>query len=412
MRNRADVETSRFASVMTGALGLPPGDARELGLSLRGLTRLGDVFRAQAASGIIPGAIVAIARRGKVGYCETFGFRDRAKGAPMTVDSIFRIASMTKPFTSIAAMMLAEEGKLQLVDAVAKYLPALRGAKVAKSAGDATPVPAEAEMTIHDLLRHTSGLTRGLGAPNAVRALYQKEAVQSREQTLAQQAEKLGRLPLAHQPGTVWDYSVSTDVLARVVEVASGQPFDAFLAERIWQPLGLKETAFHVPEAKWERIAEVPEENMAADAPRPFDVRKPYPMVSGGGGMVASIADYLRFAQMLLNGGELEGTRLVSRKTLALMTSDHLGSIRHGVTPADFLPGPGYGFGLGFAVRTAPGLCPFPGSRGEFYWSGIFGTRFWVDPEEQLIAVMMLQAPNQRREMAGLLRTLVYQALD
>ena len=253
MRNRAELEATRAAT-----LGLPTAVPAELGLSPSGLVRLGDVFRAHVTKGTIPGAIVAIARRGKVGYCETFGFRDKAKGAPMTMDSIFRIASMTKPFTSVAVMMLAEEGKLQLVEPVAKYLPAFGGAKVATGAADATPVAAQAEMTIQDLLRHTSGLTRGLGSPHVVRAMYQKEAVQSRELTLAEQAEKLARLPLAHQPGTVWDYSISTDVLARVVEVVSGQPFDAFLAERIWQPLGLRDAAFHVPEAKWDRIAEAP----------------------------------------------------------------------------------------------------------------------------------------------------------
>ena len=392
-------------------LGLPVTDPSEVGLLPDRLDRLGDFFRGSVERGVIPGAIVAIARRGKVGYCEAFGYRDRARGAPMTLDAIFRIASMTKPFTSVAAMMLAEAGKLQLNEAVSKYVTPFRTMHVVTSASDATPVPAAAEMTIQDLLRHTSGLTRGLGSPHVVRALYRRDVVQSREITLAEQSEKLGQLPLAHQPGTVWDYSVSTDVLARVVEVASGQPFDAFLAERIWRPLGLVEAGFHVPEAKWDRIAEAPEENMAEDAPRPFDVRRPAKLVSGGGGMVASIADYLRFAQMLLNGGELEGARILSRMTVAHMTSDHLGAIRHGATPADYLPGPGYGFGLGFAVRTAPGLCAFPGSVGEYYWGGIFGTRFWIDPAEQLIAVMMLQAPNQRREFAGFLRNLVYQAL-
>ncbi|HYM31046.1 MAG TPA: serine hydrolase domain-containing protein [Candidatus Cybelea sp.] len=411
MRNRNDALAAATSTQFGPGRALPAARPEEVGLSAERLSRIDTVFEAKVTDGTIPGAIVAIARRGRIGYCRAFGYRDRAKAAPMHTDAIFRIASMTKPFTSVAAMILAEEGRLQLFDPVARHIPAFAGVKVAADAAGRTTIAPRAEMTVQDLLRHTSGMTRGLSAHNPVGKLYGEAAVQSRDQTLAEQSAKLARLPLAYHPASVWEYSVATDVLARVVEVASGTAFDAFLAERILQPLRLADTGFHVPEAQHERLAEAPDETLVVGEPKPFDARRPAKMVSGGGGMVSTMADYLRFGQMLLDGGTLEGANILAPKTVAYMTSDHLGPIARGATPDAYIPGPGYGFGLGFAVRTAQGLAPYPGSVGDFFWGGIFGTHFWADPAEQLIGLLMMQAPSQRREFSRLTRMLVYQSI-
>jgi len=385
-----------------------------VGLSAKRLERLTAMLKADVEKGRIPGAVMLIERRGKVAYYETFGMRDKAKAAPMTKDAIFRIYSMTKPITSVAAMMLAEEGRFRLNDPVSRHLPALQGVKVGvekPGPEGGTPtlemVPATRQMTVQDLLRHTSGLTYGVFGRSAVKTLYNQAGVGQRDDTSADLVEKLGKLPLAYQPGTTWEYSHSTDVLGRLVEVASGMPLDRFFDERIFTPLGMKDSGFYVPAEKLERLAQPGPHPETGTVERVIDVTKPPKYHSGGGGGVSTTNDYLRLCRMMLNGGELDGVRLLGRKTVELMTSDHLGPI-NGPT---FIPGAGYGFGLGFAVRTEAGGPASPGSVGEYYWGGLAGTYFWIDPKEKLIAIFMIQAPSQQPYYPSILKMMVNQAL-
>jgi len=385
-----------------------------VGLSAKRLERLTAMLKADVEKGRIPGAVMLIERRGKLAYFETFGMRDKAKAAPMTKDAIFRIYSMTKPFTSVAAMMLAEEGKFRLNDPVAKLLPALAGLKVGiekpgpeGGAPTVEQVAATRQPTVQDLLRHTSGFTYGVFGRGAVKTLYNQARVGSGEDTNEQLVEKLGKLPLMFQPGTTWEYSHSTDVLGRLVEVASGMSLDQFFQERIFTPLAMKDSGFSVPAEKIERLAQTGPHPETGAVERVLDVTKPPKYHSGGGGGVSTTLDYLRFCKMMLNGGELDGVRLLGRKTVELMTSDHLGPING----PSFLPGAGYGFGLGFAVRTEPGGPASPGSVGEYYWGGFAGTYFWIDPKEKLIAIFMIQAPSQQAYYPSLLKMLVDQAV-
>ena len=385
-----------------------------VGFSSKRLEPLGNVLRADVEKGRIPGAVMLIERRGKIAYFEAFGMRDKAKGAPMTKDAIFRIYSMTKPFTSVATMMLAEEGRFRLNDPIARHLPALANLKVgiekpdpAGGAPTVEQVAATRQPTVQDLLRHTSGLTYGVFGRGAVKTLYNQAGVGRGDDTSADLVEKLGKLPLMYQPGTTWEYSHSTDVLGRLVEVVSGQTLDQFFQQRLFAPLGMKDSGFFVPAEKLERLAQ-PGNNPETGAPeRVIDVTKPPKYLSGGGGGVSTTLDYLRFCRMMLNGGELDGTRLLGRKTVELMTSDHLGSISG---PA-FIPGQGFGFGLGFAVRKEPGGPAMPGSIGDYYWGGLAGTYFWIDPREKLIAVFMIQAPSQQPYYPSVIRMLVEQAI-
>jgi CubicO group peptidase (beta-lactamase class C family) len=372
--------------------------------------------------------VVLIARNGKVAYCEAIGFQDREKKLPMRTDAIFRIASMSKPITSVAIMMLVEEGKIQLEDPAWAYLPELKdlqvGVEKTGAAGGNSELslePVRREMTVQDLLRHTSGLTYGVFGKSPVKQKYLDANLLDPNQTLAEFISRLSTLPLAHQPGTMWDYSMSTDVLGRVVEVVSGMPFDQFVAERIAKPLGLSHTGFWVAAEDAGRIAEPQIDPATERRPPMIDVTKRPNWLSGGGGMVSTASDYLRFSQMLLNGGALDGARLLSPRIVAFMTSDHLppdiAYSREALElfePTAMAPTPrdGQGFGLGFAVRTQPGQNPRPGSVGEFYWGGIYGTYFWVDPKEKLVAVMMMQVGGaQRSHYRSLIRNLVYQAL-
>ena len=396
------------------------------GAVFRRLTRINDVFDADVGKGAIPGAVALISRRGKLVYLEAFGFRDREKKLPMAADSIFRIASMTKPMVSAAVMMLAEEGRIRLVNPVSTYLPELKGLQVGVEAPgpDGKPQlrlePARREMSVQDLLRHTSGLTYGQFGDSLVKQAYRAANVFDPNQTTAEFISKLAQLPLQNQPGEVWDYSMSTDVLGRLVEVISGIDLDAFIHARITGPLGMHDTGFMVAQEQADRIAE-PQIDPATGKrpPMPRDLTLRPNFLSGGGGMVSTAPDYLRFAQMLLNGGELDGVRILARKTVALMTSDHLpphvgfsASTRAQFEESSPTSEFGQGFGLGFCVRKEPGRSPVPGSVGDFYWSGVHGTYFWVDPEEQLIGVLMLCAPELRRHYRALMRQLVYQALE
>lgn len=408
------------------AQGLPKaGQPEEVGLSPARLQRLADGFRAEVDKGALPGAVVLIARNGKVGYLEAFGFQDREKQIPMKTDAIFRIASMTKPITSVAIMMLVEEGKIFLDDPVSVYLPELKDLKVGvettnESTGkpEFSLVPAKREMTVQDLLRHTSGLTYGIFGASLVKQAYLSAKAGDSNDTLAEFVTKLSKLPLAYQPGTTWDYSHSTDVLGRIVEVVSGMDFDQFVAERVTKPLGMADTGFVVPAENAQRVAEPQVDPATGKRPPMRDVTKQPKFVSGGGGLVSTASDYARFAQMLLNGGALDGTSLLSPRTVAFMTSDHLppgiaySPVAQLFGPLAPTPEEGQGFGLGFAVRKQGGRNPLPGSVGEYYWVGATGTAFWVDPREKLIAVMMVQVPLARgAHYRALIRNLVYQAL-
>ena len=387
--------------------------------------RIKAVFAKDVEDGTIPGAVALIARRGKLAYLEAFGYRDREKGVAMTPDSIFRIASMTKPMVSVAVMMLAEEGRVRLVNPVSAYLPALKGVQVGVEAMDAAGTRSlrleapRREVSVQDLLRHTSGITYGQFGDSLVKQAYRAAGVMDPSQTTAQFITKLATLPLQYQPGEVWDYGMSTDVLGRVVEVVSGMALDHFIATRITQPLGMRDTGFVVPEAEAHRVAEALVDPKTGERPpMARDLSAKPNFLSGGGGMVSTAPDYLRFAQMLMNGGEFDGVRLLARKTVTLMTCDHLppniafaASARAQFEESAPLPEFGQGFGLGFCVRKEPGRNPVPGSVGEFYWSGVFGTYFWIDPTEQLIGVLMLCAPELRRHYRALMRNLTYQAL-
>jgi CubicO group peptidase (beta-lactamase class C family) len=397
---------------------LPTTKPEQVGLSPKRLEWVTQTIKAQISDGRFPGAVVLIARKGKIAYFEAFGHRDSAAGAAMSKDAIFRLYSMTKPFTSVAAMMLAEDGKLALADPVSKYFPQLADLQVAVAGKDAdgkmthTLVKAERPITVQDLLRHTSGFVYGAFTPNEhVKAEYSKLGIDWRDVTPAEQIERLAQAPLAHQPGTAWEYSLSTDVLGRVVEKVSGVPLGTFFTERVFAPLKMKDTAFVVPKDKLARLAQpFPVNKETGKAITLLDVTVPQKNDAGGAGSAGTAGDYARFLQMLLNGGQLDGARLLSRVTVAYMTADHLDTIK----PA--MPGlvPGYGFGLGFAVRKGNGVANVPGSAGEFSWGGAAGTGFWVDPKEQLVVVVMTQtvpgAAAQRLDRARW-RQAVYQAL-
>jgi len=319
------------------AQGLPrASQPEEVGFSSQRLLRLTEAFQAEVDKGAIPGAVVLVARKGKVAYFEAIGFQNRENGRPMRTDAIFRIASMSKPITSVAVMMLVEEGKIQLLDPVSHYLPEFKGVQVGveklnTSTGNSELVgePPRQEMTIQDLLRHTSGLTYGIFGKSLVKQAYNDAKLFDFSQTLAELVSKIAKLPLAYHPGTTWEYSHSTDVLGRIVEVVSEVAFDQFVANRIAKPLSLSDTGFYVPSEKLERIAETQIDPATGKRWPTFDVAKRPNLMSGGAGMVSTASDYFRFAQMLLNGGELDHVRLLSPRTVAFMTSDHLGRALH-----------------------------------------------------------------------------------
>ena len=379
-------------------------------LNAKDLQRLRSVLQSHADRGRIPGAIVVVALGGHVECFEAIGQLDAQAGTPMPADAIFRIYSMTKPLVSLAALMLAEEGRLQLTDPVADFLPEFGSQQVAVEDGAGVRlVPARRPATVHDLLRHTAGLTYEFLGDSAVQRQYRNARVADRSRSNAEFCKVLAALPLAHQPGACWEYSRATDVLGAVLEVATGQSLAALLRERLFEPLGMKDTGFAVPEGQWHRIAQPLERDPdTGDAVTLLDARTAPAFESGGGGLVSTADDYVRFLRLLRNQGRFQGMRLASRKTIEWMTADHLGAIpvRH-----DLLP-PGHGFGLGVAVRTAAGLAAQPGSVGQYFWSGIGGTYFLVDPAEDLFALLLLQAPNQRIHYRNLFRHLVYAAVD
>jgi CubicO group peptidase (beta-lactamase class C family) len=400
------------------AQSLPGAKPEELGLSPSGLAKIGDWMRTEVAAKRVPGAVIMIVRGGKLAYVEAVGQRDPSQSAAMKVDDIFRIYSMTKPLTSVAAMMLVEEGRLDLDAPVAKTLPAFANVKVgvelANAAGGKTleVVDAARPITVRDLMRHTSGLTYGFFGTGLVKQAYRDAAINAEGNiSNAQFADAIAKLPLAYQPGSTWDYSNSTDVLGRVIEVVSGQSLVQFLKARLFEPLGMKDTSFYVPDTERQaRIAEpFPGDGISANAPL-FDPRKPVAMESGGGGLMSTATDYTRFLLMLRNGGQLDGKRYIGETALKDMTRDQLSPQVQ--RTALYLPGAGYGFGLGFAVRTQPASGKPDSAVGEYYWGGAGGTYMWVDPANDLFIVYMMQSPKQRVPHRAALRELVYGAIS
>ena len=390
---------------------LPHAKPESLGLSSSRLQRMSDAFKRDIDKGTIPGVTMMVARRGNIGWFEALGRQSPAASAPMAQDSIFRIFSMTKPIVSIGIMMLLEDGRLLLNDAVAKYIPEFADQKVGvENNGKLELVPAVRPITVHDLLRHTSGITYDHTGNSLVQQLYQQSRLRSRKITNAEHAALVASLPLICQPGAEWNYSRSTDILGRIIEVISGKTLSAFLTEQILAPLQMAETAFHTGSENANRLAEpFATDPWNGDKVQLFNMLEKPAMESGGGGLVSTTMDYARFCQMLLNGGILDGNRIIGRKTLELMASDHLAAsvkLQSHLVPA------GHSFGLGFAVRTQPGMAPFAGSVGQFFWSGMAGTFFWIDPKEELFAVFMSQGPGQREYFRTLLRSLVYAALE
>lgn len=394
---------------------LPSTRPEQVGLSSERLGAVVATLRADAEKGQIPGAILLVARHGKVALFEAVGVLDPQTKAPMTKDAIFRMYSMTKPITSVAIMMLVGEGKIALGDPVAKYLPQFAEVKVGveKPGADGKPtlelVAPRRGMTVQDLLRHTSGLTYGTSGSSLVKKQY-LEAKLFDYGSNAEFVDRLAKLPLANQPGTTWEYSHSTDVLGRIVEVVANKSLYEFQKERILDPLGMTETAYYVADpSKYARVAEpFPNDRTIGIETDFFDPRLAQKWESGGGGLVGTVMDYARFCQMLLNGGTLNGRRLLGPKTLAYMGADHVDA---SIAPGTFLPGPGFGFGLGFAVRRDAGVAPVQGSVGELNWGGAGGTYFWVDPKEDMFVVFAMQSPKQRLYYRPLLKNMVYGAV-
>jgi CubicO group peptidase (beta-lactamase class C family) len=386
------------------------------GFSAEGLARVGDYFRNEVTTGKIPGAVVLIQQHGKPVFSEVFGLRDVTTKAPMTEDTIFRLYSMSKPLTSVAAMMLVDDGKLALGDPLSKYIPAFADVKVAAEGhaedgkSSLASEPLKRAITIEDLLRHTSGITYGFYGDSPVRKLYANSDLFEGDFDNAAFVERLAKLPLAEQPGTRWDYGHSTDVLGRVIEVVSGQSLFAFEKARLLDPLGMHDTAFQLADsAQRGRVAQpLPEDRFLRPVAGLTDPILQRRWESGGAGMIGTIADYARFAQMLLNGGALDGRRYLKARTVARMISDHIGPDT-GITRDQYdFPGRDSGFGLGFAVRMT---AKPPLRVGEYRWDGVGGTFFFIDPTDDMFAIVMMQSPSQRGRIQTEAKTLIYQAM-
>jgi CubicO group peptidase (beta-lactamase class C family) len=383
-----------------------------VGLSSARLERLAQAIKQDVDRGRMPGAVIAIARKGKLAYYESFGFVDKAAGTPMPKDAIFALASMTKPMVAVAALMLAEQGELLLNDPIGNYLPELKDMKVAGPRGIEA---AHRQPTLQDMLRHTAGVSYGNRGDTPLHKLYEAKLKSAANQSGAEFLQELGKLPLHYQPGTQWEYSHGLDVTGLAVEAVTKKRLGEFMQERLFGPLGMVDTGFMVPASKQARIAKpLP---VDPDTGRPTAFRlpvTPWQYDCGGGCASGTALDYVRFAQMLLNQGTFEGTRLLSRKTVEYMTSDQLGpnvdvSRLHEFSVEHM---DGFGFGLGVAVRTQPGVAGVPGTPGEFMWSGAQGTMFWVDPKEEMVVVFLANTPGPaRRHYRELVKTLVEQAI-
>jgi len=402
----------------------------QVGMSVERLGRITTTLKKEIADGKLPGAVVMVARKGKIVYSDAIGFQDKGANTPMKLDSIFRIYSMTKPLVSVAAMMLVEDGVIQLTDPISKFLPAFKDMQVSVATTGAdgkvsyTNVPAAKPIIVQDLLRHSAGLAYAeLTKNEPVKAAYVEAGFSqpgvhefdSRGMAPAEQVALIAKAPLIHQPGTMWEYSMAVDILGRVVEAASGKRLAVFLDDRLFTPLKMVDSSFWLPASKMSRLAQpLPVDPASGQKVSVLDVSAEPGNDSGGAGALSTAIDYLRFGQMLLNGGELDGVRVLSRSTIKLMTSDHLGTR----IAAPFQPGellletPGYTFGLGFAVRQNDGIAGVSGSAGEFMWAGYAGTFFWVDPKEEIVGVYMTQAPSPiRAYYRKMFKALVYQSL-
>ena len=400
--------------------GLPRALPEEVGLSQERLDRIGAVMERYIEEGRIAGAIGLVSRRGKVAYFETFGNQDVEAGTPMAPDAIFRIYSMSKAVTSVAVMILHEEHGFSLNTAASHWLPELAAMDVAVDRTDPASgqrkysiVPAKSDMTVRDLLTHTSGLSYAGPRDARRQSIFEKLGVRDRDQTLEEFVQRIAQAPLHNHPGEVWQYGYSMDVLGRLVEVISGDPFDVFLEERVFAPLRMKDTAFSVPAGQENRLAvlysPIEDRTLRRSTSAAQDsYLRPAKLLYGGAGLVSTTEDYLRLCQMLLNGGELGGVRILGRKSVELMSSDHIGDIPR----VGSLSGEGNGFGLTFRVNLSPGLNGALGSVGEYSWGGAAGTRFWIDPAEEMVTLFMVQILPYRGLPYGTeFKNLVYQAI-
>ncbi len=382
------------------------------GLSKARLARIAPSMKEQVDKNIFPGAVTMVARNGKVVHYEAHGYLDAGKSKPMPKDALFRLASMTKPIVTAAAMMLVEQGKMNLNDPVSKWLPELKDLKVETATGD---VPLARPIWVQDVMRHTAGFVYAGGTKSPrLKKMYEDGNIEARETDITgdEMLKNLGQIPLAHQPGTFWEYAITVDVLGLLIERVSGKPLDALLKDLLLEPLGMKDTTWWVAPENVGRIAD------ALDAdPLKATMLKSYRIYSnpsgksyfkGGAGLVGTASDYLKFAQMMVDGGTYQGKRYLSRKTVELMLSNHTVGMG-GTTIAT--TGPGYAFGLGFAVRLDEGMAWVPGSKGDAMWAGAWGTSFWIDPKEKLVGILMSQGPSTRTHTRMLYKDLVYGAV-
>jgi len=395
------------------SLGVPAMAITGKGFSAQGLGRIAPALKAQMELNIFPGAVSLVAHKGKTVHFEAHGFQDAQKTVPMAKQSIFRLASMTKPIVTTAAMMLVEQGKLRLNDPVARWLPELKTMKVETSPGH--DVDLVRPILVHDLMRHTAGFVYGGSTSSArIRKMYDELNIEARvdDITAEQMLKNLGQIPLAHQPGTFWEYSISVDVLGLLIERVADKSLDDVVRSLLLAPLNMNDTSWWVPAAKDTRLAECLDSD-----PLKVEMLKSYRQsedpkgkcyFKGGAGLVGTAQDYLQFAQMMCNHGTLHGRRYLSPKTVEFMLSNHtvgMGGTTVGTT------GPGYGFGIGFGVRLDEGLGWTAGSKGDAMWAGAWGTSFWIDPKEQLVGVLMAQAPSFRVPNRMLYKNLVYGAM-
>lgn len=409
------------AVFLTGApVRLAQAESESEGFSSERLARISAVMRAEIDKGTMPGAVTLIARNGKIVHFEAHGYLDPGKTRPMTRDAVFRAFSMTKPFVSVAAMMLVEQGRMRLSDPISAWMPELKDMKVLVEkkdlAGNVTreQVPAERPISVQDLLRHTSGFSYADNAPfPEIKDAYRKVDIESRETDVSpdEMVKRIAAIPLAWQPGTRWHYSISTDVLGVLLERMTGKRLDILLEELMFQPLKMKDTSFQLKPGQMARLADA----FDSDPVKAWswkwvrvegDPGKRYRL--GGAAAVSTAEDYFRFAQMLVNGGELDGARLLSRKTVEYMLSDHIPGFPGSTAGTT---GPGYGFGLGFGVRRQDGFAVVPGSTGDAMWAGLGGTSFTIDPKEKIVGVFMAQAPTPRLHTRFLFKNLLYGAL-
>ncbi len=401
--------------------GITVHSADPQGMSSERLSRIVPVMQQQVAKDMFPGAVTLVARNGRVVHFEATGFLDAAKTKPMTKDALFRLASMTKPIVNVAAMMLVEQGAMKLNDPIALWLPELKDVKVETRRTDANgkvlveDVAPSRPVMVHDLMRHSAGFVYAGGTRSPrLKEMYEKGNIEARETDITGDAMlvALGKIPLAHQPGTFWEYSIAVDVLGLLIERVAGKPLDRLLKEMLFDPLGMKDTAFWVPPQHATRVADAfdsdPQKAGMLKSYRIYQDPAGKSYFKGGAGLVGTAADYLRFAQMVVNGGELDGKRYLAKRTVEFMLSDHIAGMG-GTTTAT--TGPGYGFGLGWGVRLQDGMGWAPGSAGDAMWAGAWGTSFWIDPKEKLVGILMAQGPSNRIHTRMLYKNLVYGAM-